>query len=486
MHAGAGVSGLTMSARKQQLLNRHRKRKRLVVLVLLCVLLLSGLWLWWLPPVLALLLWVGHEAWFSDHLFYVAASDYEYDLQGCARYPLHSRDGLLTLPADCVLDASQTLLLRVQLRASLLGRLFDPAVVIEGGNADKQTFERGAKGVRYLNLSGQEAALAAGQLRLRGRHCRLAVEMELLVIGHADYLAGTLMVIAPHADDAELAAFAAYAQAEQSWIVTLTAGEIENEYYRDTLALDTVQAARLKGELRSWDSVAVPRWAGVPSAQSVQLGYFCMQLSAMQANPQAVVASREANLVDTRPFRRFNECTLQSDAHGQPTWQALVADLCELIERARPDTVVLPHPQLDPHPDHICAHDALREALAACQWQPQTLLLYANHLHDNDRWPMGEAGDGVALPPLFEAQPGMCPWALQVSPERQRQKAMSLAMMHDLQPSAPLKRRVRRLLQQYLAGRRWPLFGKNEFFRKAVRRHELFWVETLVDKSKPQ
>lgn len=138
MHAGAGVSGLTMSARKQQLLNRHRKRKRLVVLVLLCVLLLSGLWLWWLPPVFALLLWVGHEAWFSDHLFYVAASDYEYDMQGCGRYPLHSRDGSLTLPSDCVLDASQTLLLRVQLRASLLGRLLDPAVVIEGGNADKQ------------------------------------------------------------------------------------------------------------------------------------------------------------------------------------------------------------------------------------------------------------------------------------------------------------------------------------------------------------
>ena len=80
-----------------------------------------------------------------------------------------------------------------------------------------------------------------------------------------------------------------------------------------------------------------------------------------------------------------------------------MADLCELIERARPDTVVLPHPQLDPHPDHVCAHDALREALAACQWQPQTLLLYANHLHDNDRWPMGDSGDGVALPPQLSA-----------------------------------------------------------------------------------
>ena len=58
----------------------------------------------------------------------------------------------------------------------------------------------------------------------------------------------------------------------------------------------------------------------------------------------------------------------------------------------------MPHPQLDPHPDHICAQAAVLEALQGLDWQPETLLCYANHLHDNDRWPMGDSGDGVALP----------------------------------------------------------------------------------------
>lgn len=33
--------------------------------------------------------------------------------------------------------------------------------------------------------------------------------------------------------------------------------------------------------------------------------------------------------------------------------------------------------------------------------------------------------------------------------------------------------------QTLLTGRRWPRYGDNEYFRKAVRRHELFWVEHL-------
>ena len=46
-------------------------------------------------------------------------------------------------------------------------------------------------------------------------------------------------------------------------------------------------------------------------------------------------------------------------------------------------------------------------------------------------------------------------------------------------PPLPTKKRLRRLLQRLLAGRRWPASGEDEFFRKAVRRHELFWVRAL-------
>ena len=52
-------------------------------------------------------------------------------------------------------------------------------------------------------------------------------------------------------------------------------------------------------------------------------------------------------------------------------------------------------------------------------------------------------------------------------------------VQHDLQGRLPLKKRLRRLIQFVLAGRRWPSTGEDEFFRKAVRRHELFWVRHL-------
>ena len=44
-------------------------------------------------------------------------------------------------------------------------------------------------------------------------------------------------------------------------------------------------AARLKGRLRAWDSVAVSRWAGVAESRCALLGYFCLQLPSMQAAP---------------------------------------------------------------------------------------------------------------------------------------------------------------------------------------------------------
>ncbi len=63
--------------------------------------------------------------------------------------------------------------------------------------------------------------------------------------------------------------------------------------------------------------------------------------------------------------------------------------------------------------------------------------------------------------------------------QQQLDKAMALLMQHDLQPPMQLKRRLRRSIQQLLTGRRWPKTGENEFLRKAVRKHELFWVREL-------
>ena len=463
-------------SRKQQLLKRHRRTKRIALLIGLLVLIAAGVLVaWWLPLILAVVLWAAHEAWFADHLFYSPNEDYAYAFPHGSEVPgLRLDAGRLLL--DAPLAADDTLIVGIELHSSWLGRFIDPAVELLGlQTPDRQVFERGVGGRRYLNLTGAADALAAGKLQVRGRFCRINGQPTLWRFRQPDYRQQRVMVIAPHADDAELAAFSLYSQAAESWIVTLTAGEIEAEYYQQ-MGLPKAQAAQLKGRLRAWDSIAVPRWAGVPEAQCVQLGYFCMQLAAMQAAPDQAQASREAQLSDTRLFRQFNAFALPGDEDGAPTWHNLIADLRALLLKARPQVIVLPTPLLDPHADHICAHAAILEALEGLAWQPDTLLGYANHLHDNDRWPMGDSGAGVALPPRFDTADELVPCSFTLALSQQQDKAMALGMMHDLQPPAPFKRRVRRWLQQLLAGRSPSPYGENEFFRKAVRRHELLWV----------
>ena len=468
-------AGIDRMSRKQQLLKRHRRNKRIGVLIGLVLLVVIGVCVaWWLPLVLGVLAWVAHEAWFADHLFYAPSEDYQYRFAADAEVAGVRFEGG-RLQVDSPLHAEATLVLAITVKSSWLGRFLDPAIEISGGDSlDRQAFERGVNGVRYLNLSGSALALAGGELRLRGRFCSLRGAPRLWAWAHPDYTAQRVMVIAPHADDAELAAFGLYSQADKPWIVTLTAGEIEAEHYQQ-MGLDSVEASRIKGRLRAWDSIAVPRWAGVPQAQCVQLGYFCLQLPAMRATPDQTVASREADLSDIRLFRQFNPFELPADQDGLPTWNNLLADLRHLLLTAKPEVIVLPHPVIDPHPDHICAQQAVIEALQGLEWQPTTILGYANHLHDNDRWPMGDSGAGIALPPVFDDAQTLSPCSLSLSLAQQRDKAMALGMMHDLQPAPPFKRRVSRWLQRVLAGRARSPYGENEFFRKAVRRHELFW-----------
>ncbi|MDH1631680.1 PIG-L deacetylase family protein [Pseudomonas mosselii] len=464
-----------MSARKQLLLKKHRRAKRITLLVALLALLLAGVIVaWWLVPLLLVLGWVAHEAWFADHLFYRGSDDYQYV------FPEDVETQVVSIVAGQVrlsagLAEGETLVLAVRVRHSWLGRWLDPFVEV---GDDRQDFERGVAGVRYLNLSGQRERLASGELTLRGRRCRLTAQAVLHVMRSPDYSRQRTLILAPHADDAELAAFGFYSRCAEVAIVTLTQGEIEAEAYQ-RMGLTKAAAARLKGRLRSWDSLAVPLWGGVRPSHCVQLGYYCLQLPAMAAQPELAFGSRESGESDIRSVRQHNPLMLPADQDGAPTWHNLVADLTALLEHYRPEVVITPHPELDPHGDHVATTQAIFQAIARSSSKPATALLYANHLHDNDRWPMGPAGMGIALPPAIEPLPADRLWSPLLSDAQQLDKAMALGMQHDLQGPLPFKRRLRRWIQRWFAGRRWPASGENEFFRKAVRRHELFWVRRI-------
>lgn len=466
-----------MTGRKQQLLKKHRRNKRTALILAAMVLITVGVLVaWWWVPLLIVVGWLAHEAWFSDHLFYSPKSDYQYVFpEGTHVQPVMLSNGKLQLSEP--LGEGQTLLLEMRMRGTWLGRWLDPYVL---AGDDRQDFERGFAGLRYVNLSGQKDTLADGVLPMRGVFCCLPATARLYVLDNPDYSSQRLMILAPHADDAELAAFGLYSRSAERSIVTLTQGEIEAGRYR-RLGLDPARAAELKGRLRSWDSMAIPLWGGVPQRDCVQLGYYCLQLPAMAQAPDQTFGSRESGESDTRHARRHNAVALPGDADGAPTWKNLVADLAALLEAFEPQVVVMPHPDLDPHVDHVATTLALYEAVDRSSWKPDVALFYANHLHDNDRWPMGLAGKGVALPPFVDTPSCDRIWSPCLTGREQLDKAMALGMQHDLQGPLSLKRRMRRRIQRVLAGREWPLTGEDEFFRKAVRRHEVFWVRHFTN-----
>jgi hypothetical protein len=90
-----------MSSRKQRLLSRHRRHKRLFLLASLVVLVAIGVFVvWWLVPLLLVLGWIAHEAWFADHLFYSPQDDYRYSFPPeAARQSVSLVNGRLHLTA---------------------------------------------------------------------------------------------------------------------------------------------------------------------------------------------------------------------------------------------------------------------------------------------------------------------------------------------------------------------------------------------------
>ncbi|QSL90851.1 PIG-L family deacetylase [Ectopseudomonas toyotomiensis] len=474
-----------METRKQGLLRRHRRNKRITMAVALPIMVALDWFAGWSSlPVLLLLAWIAHEAWFSDHLFYSPRDDYQYSFPASSQVATGTLSkGRIALDTVDLTNAMDTLILEVSIHSSWLGRWLDPHILIcAEAILDRQDFEQGARGRRYLNISGLLPELQSGKLRLRTRFCRLSTDVRLYAFSNPDYAMRRVMVIAPHADDAELAAFGLYSRSDEACIVTLTQGEIEAHNYA-RMGLDRAAAARLKGRLRSWSSLAVPLWGGVPASRCVQLGYYCLQLTPMASAPEQAFPSLESGESDMRSVRRFNPIILPGDVDGVPSWRNLVGDLAALLVAFRPEVVVLPHPELDPHPDHIQASKLLDEAVALSEWSPEVRLLYANHLYDNDRWPMGPVGNGISLPPCHTGLSIDGLWSPLLNDSVRMDKAQALAMQHDLQTPLPLKKRLRRLIQWLLAGRRWPEVGQDDFFRKAVRRHELFWVRALPDRD---
>jgi LmbE family N-acetylglucosaminyl deacetylase len=418
----------------------------------------------------------GGLYWYDVH------DNYTYSFQqGSARkVPLQITSTGFILPD---IDANwDTAVLPVQVEATLLGRWFEPYIELRSGDSRSvQYFDRGANGRRFLVLGPQ--LLKSGQsVSMSGVHVSWPGQgRELLLFDNPQASSARILVIAPHPDDAEIAAFGIYSETD-AYVATVTAGDYVDDLY-EHLEADMSERRLLRGRVRAWDSLVVPTWGGVPSERVVNLGYWNGSLSGLFEARDAAEPVADSDSPDPNIYRAGAINEMLGGRSARPTWQSLVGDLRVLIETVRPDTIIAPHPALDAAPDHQLTTVALLEALAASGETRALLLLYTNHHVLAEYFPFGPSGSATTLPPWFDDSltfGGV--FSYPVGPALRERKLFALDAMHDLRPAPrlvtgrdPVDRFFHAAANAVHNLRRNPV-GTYSYYRRAIRENELFFV----------
>ena len=369
-----------------------------------------------------------------------------------------------------------TLLLELDIRATGLGWIVDPAIKFQCFDRKiVQYFERDARGRRYVNLSDLLCCKAwqeGARVEMRGRHITWKKGVARLRLMRTVESNGPVMVVAPHPDDAEIAAFGYYCRRE-AWVVTVTTGERGSEGIRDIIG--EVDQQDFRSRVRLWNSLSVPMLGSVACDRIVNLGYPDGQLADLYVG----------RLNDAEAYQRLVR-TRQSNVHKQvskvPThlsWDGLVEDLTTTMLAAIPLTVVAPHPLLDRHTDHQYTALAVAEAVLRSGLTTGNMLLYAVHGSWGGAHPLGESKGTLSAVPWFDdSQLAQHVFSETLGPIEQGLKALALDSMYDLRGfpcvDDPGLRKTALLALRSIYQR--IVCYQTDFLRRAVRPNEFFFV----------
>lgn len=424
---------------------------------------------------------VAGEIWRRQELYWYDVGrdyDYEFDARAVRTVPVQvMRDGFRMPRAATGWNSA---LLEIRVAARWSGWWFEPCIdVTADGDTTRQCFERGARGKRYLLLPHPLGAPAAA-VRLRGRHLGWKPQSARLLMFKAPELShARVLVLAPHPDDAEIAAFGLYSS-HDSYVATMTAGNYVDGLYGQ-LPLDVAAQDAWRGEIRVWDSLVVPQLGGVSPDRVVNLGYLTHSLRAyyLAGSQPSANAGTSTRLVSG--YRQGALTQLLGGRAASPDWNSVVADLVALVQATRPDVIVSPHPALDIAADHQYTTIALLEALGQLQDTTTTLLLYTNHHTLSEHYPFGPSTAVVTVPPWFGGTRFSGIFSQPLDDTAQLRKLFALESMHDLRAaparvdSGPTGVLLQRLGQALRLVQRDPV-GDYTYFRRAVRPNELFFV----------
>ncbi|MBF0257316.1 MAG: PIG-L family deacetylase [Desulfamplus sp.] len=397
---------------------------------------------------------------------------------------------------------SYSAFLKIKINSTFMGKFFQPEVKLSANKLSiSEYFETGSQGIRYINISALVGSEKDGvEIILKGRRVRFKdQQIQLILFKNKDIAKSKILIIAPHPDDAEIAAFGIYSSNRNSYIVTVTAGDA-GTYQYDEIYSNRKNHFLKKGKIRTWNSIAVPLLSGIPPEQILNLGFFDGTLKTMfEVNPSNVKALY-TGITNIDIFRKQNISPLVNLLEGGTNWNGLVKNLELILKEIEPDIIVAPYPALDKHPDHKFSSIALFEAIKKAGIRSGSLYLYTNHFVLNEYYPYGNAG-GVISPPPFFSQDTISPpsfffqdnffpqdkiyfkslYSHHLSDDRQKDKILSLEAMNDLRPDTTW-RFSEDAIKMAVASIRRDIMGQNiSYYRRAVRNNELFFVVDIND-----
>ncbi len=429
---------------------------------------------------------------------YAKASRYPYDVTQDYRYDFN-KTRMLTRSAEIrnnhikidftIPGTTTTTLLKIHVKTTAAGKFLQPSLKIgTKENTVTEYLEPGAEGIRYINISPLKLNHKT-KLTLTGKYLSIPdQEAELILYKNPDIQQAKIMILAPHPDDAEIAAYGLYSRFhENSYIVTVTAGDSGPNTY-DEIYSDPVKSYMAKAKIRIWNSITVPLIGGVLPQKCVNLGFFDGTLEKMyQQNPLPVKAM-QTKISDINSYRKYNISPLAKDLNGTANWNSLVSNLQYLIQTIQPDIILSPSPILDNHPDHRYSAIALFEAIRNTKLKKGKLLLYTNHFTLNEYYPYGDAGGAVSPPPNFQKLYFESIYSFNLSKALQKEKILALDAMNDLRldtewqtPKGAFKVGLKELLKRDFLGIEYA-----NYYRRAIRENELFLVVDFKSLQNPE
>lgn len=416
---------------------------------------------------------------YRTHYNYDVTSDYHYENFGDTIIQTTIADGKVFFDFE---DKWGTGFLKLNLKTNFKGRLLNPKVYT---GKETHVFERGAKGNRFINISNH-LNNELKYFEIEFKHCKSSdLSCELILFKNEPLNGKRILVVSPHPDDAEIAAWGLYSKNE-AFIVTITAGDYGPKNYDEIVENDSVHYL-LKGRLRFWNSITVPMLGGVKLKNIANLGYSDLTLKDMYDFKDSVIKSHVTELNNTNYYRKnnFNEAIIPL-TDGRPVWDNLVNDLTFIIENFKPDIIVTPHILLDYHSDHKYSSLAVFEAVNKIGKKDGLFYFYTNHLSGGVRvWPEGTMGNAVDLPPnLCGLGDSIRVHSLKLSENMQIEKTMALEAMNDLRMDLEwlwvkgtwLKFRYRTMKE---------IMGhEDNYFFRAVRSNEIFFIDDISNAGK--